>query len=142
MGEHKILSQIVELRILLQNICDGFDQASANKKSQLTMRDKVLFMLDQHPKCSPGLLIEKLGVAKSNLALLCKSLCEGGQIVVCKSEEDKRNVFYNITEKGKAELENFYTNMAVEINVDRESKIIEKKLDDVLYFLNKKYAKK
>lgn len=146
MEEHKLQKQIIELRILLQGICDGFDEKNANKKLQLTMKNKVLFVLEQNPKCSPGCLIEKLGIAKSNLAILCKSLIDCGEIMLSKSEGDKRNIFYSLTPKGTAELNLFYHNMETEnggnVGNDKETKLIEKKLDDVIYFLNKKYSKK
>ena len=138
----KLLEQIVELRIMLQNICDGFNTEQFNKQSMLTMDKKVLFVLSKNADCPPSKLIETLGIAKSNLALLCKSMVDNGQISVSKSDLDKRNVFYNITKKGQEELNQFYCSMANEASLNlnkREQNMIEKRFDEIIEFINKKY---
>ena len=48
MKNTKLQEQIVELRILLQSVCDGFDTQQLNKKSTLTMRTKVLYVIIVH----------------------------------------------------------------------------------------------
>lgn len=142
MRNNKLQEQFVELRIMLQSICDGFDAENLNKKSSLTMRTKVLYALSKNERCCPSVLIDKLGIAKSNLALLCKTMCEDGVIFAVKSEQDKRNIYYSITEKGLAELNGFYNAMAEEIKLtDRETKVMEKKFSEIIEFINKKYNK-
>ncbi len=142
MKNNKLQEQFVELRIMLQSICDGFDAENLNKKSSLTMRTKVLYALSKNERCCPSVLIDKLGIAKSNLALLCKTMCEDGVIFAVKSEQDKRNIYYSITEKGLAELNSFYNAMAEEIKLtDREAKVMEKKFSEIIEFINKKYNK-
>ncbi len=138
----KLQEQIVELRILLQNICDGFSTENFNKKTSLTMRTKVLFVLSKRKLCSPSVLIETLGVAKSNLALLCKSLCEEGVIKADKGNNDKRNIYYSLTPKGERELNEFYVLMSNEVDYalnDKDMKIMEKKFDEIIEFLKRKY---
>ena len=106
------------------------------------MRTKVLFVLSKNPQCPPSVLIETLGIAKSNLALLCKSMCEEGVIVADKGSNDKRNIYYSITAKGERELNEFYVGMSGEVDValnEREMKMMEKKFDEIIEFLNKKY---
>lgn len=142
MKNNKLQEQFVELRIMLQSICDGFDAENLNKKSSLTMRTKVLYALSKNERCCPSILIEKLGIAKSNLALLCKTMCEDGVIFAVKSDQDKRNIYYSITEKGLVELNEFYNAMADEIKLtDRETKVMEKKFSEIIDFINKKYNK-
>ena len=142
MKNNKLQEQFVELRIMLQSICDGFDAENLNKKSSLTMRTKVLYALSKNERCCPSILIEKLGIAKSNLALLCKTMCEDGVISAVKSDQDKRNIYYSITEKGLVELNEFYNAMADEIKLtDRETKVMEKKFSEIIDFINKKYNK-
>ncbi len=138
----KLTEQIVELRIMLQSICDGFSTENFNKKTTLTMRTKVLFVLSKNSQCPPSVLIETLGIAKSNLALLCKSMCEEGVIVADKGSNDKRNIYYSLTAKGERELNEFYVGMSSEVDValnEREMKTMEKKFDEIIDFLNKKY---
>lgn len=52
----------------------------------------------------PSELIEALGIAKSNLANLSKSLIAEGVIDSYKSMGNYRNIFYRITDKGLNEL--------------------------------------
>lgn len=145
MKNFNLPEQIVELRIMLQGICDGFSTENFNKKTTLTMRVKVLYMLSKNKNCPPSVLIEGLGIAKSNLALLCKAMCEEGVICASKSETDKRNVYYSLTAKGERELKEFYGLMLSEFDLsltERETKIIEKKFEEIIDFLNKKYKGK
>ena len=128
----RIQEQIIQLRILLQNVCDGFDNENFNKKTTLTMRTKVLYVISRNENCTPSTLINTLGIAKSNLALLCKGLCDDGVIETTKSDGDK----------GERELVEFYFTMASDLKLTaREQKSMEKKFDDIINFLNKKVNK-
>ncbi len=138
----KLQKQLISLRILLHKLCDGFDTKDFNKKSVLTMKYKLLFLLNEEEECSPSVIINKLCIAKSNLALLCKGLLEEGLITSRKNDEDKRNITYKITTRGQKELNDFVLKMAEEnpalSRSEKEVKLIERKLDDVIDFLNKK----
>jgi DNA-binding MarR family transcriptional regulator len=146
MKGYKLAKNVVNLRIMLQNICEGYDDEVENKKVLLTMRIKVLFFISNNKNATPMMLIENLGLAKSNLALLCKSLIEEELIISNKNETDKRNIYYVITEKGLKEISDYYDALNLEFDNlkinDKESKIIEKKLDDIILFINKKTTKK
>jgi len=139
----KIQRQITMLRIILQKICDGFDTKEANKRSFLTARLKVLFLLSEQKEVSPGYLIEKLGIAKSNLALLCSAMVNEGLITSSKNQEDKRNITYFITEKGNIELDVFLDDMEKEladvIISDKEYRLLERKLDEILDIFKRKF---
>ncbi len=139
----KLAKQITELRILLQNATDGFSVDNANKNAKLTMERRVLFVLNNFDKVKPITLITKLGIAKSNLALLCKSMTDDGYINVEKEENDKRNIFYSITAKGVAELNQYMDSISNDVSSiagsEKEAKEISKKLDDIIEFLNRKY---
>lgn len=106
------------------------------------MNKKILFVLSKNKNCPPAVLIDTVGIAKSNLALICKSMLAEGTISAKKSESDKRNIFYNITEKGINELNNFYSDIANEnelaLSNDKETRLMEKKFDEIIEFLNKK----
>lgn len=143
MKQDKLAKQITELRIMLQNITDGFSVDSANKNAKLTMERRVLFILNNNKKVKPITLITKLGIAKSNLALLCKSMIDGGFITCEREELDKRNIYYEITAKGVAELNQYIDSISNDVGSivenDKEAKLIEKKLEDIIEFLNRKY---
>ncbi len=143
MKQDILAKQITELRIILQNITDGFSVDSANKNAKLTMERRVLFVLNSNKKVKPITLITKLGIAKSNLALLCKSMIDGGFITCEKDENDKRNIYYEITAKGVAELNQYIDSISNDVcsicKNEKETKEISKKLEDVIEFLNRKY---
>lgn len=139
----KIQRQITMLRIMLQKMCDGFDVKEANKRSVLTAKQKVLFLLSEQKEVSPSYLIEKLGIAKSNLALLCSGMVNEGLISVAKNQEDKRNITYSITNKGEKELTTFLDDMDRELSEvianDKEYRLLEKKLDEILEIFKRKF---
>ena len=69
-------------------------------------------------------------------------MCEEGVIVADKGNNDKRNIYYSLTAKGERELNEFYVLMSGEVDValnEREMKMMEKKFDEIIEFLNKKY---
>ena len=143
MKQDRLAKQITELRILLQNITDGFSLDSANKNAKLTMERRVLFVLNNEKRVKPITLITKLGIAKSNLALLCRSMIDAGYMTCEKEENDKRNIYYEITAKGVAELNQYIDTISNDVGTivsnDKEAKAMEKKLDDIIEFLTRKY---
>jgi DNA-binding MarR family transcriptional regulator len=50
---------------------------------------------------SPKLLMEQLGIQKTNLSLLCKKLLDNKLISKMRSEDNKKQIAYCITLKGK-----------------------------------------
>jgi len=134
--------QLISLRIELEKLCDGYDTDDANKKSNLTLKMKVLFCLSEEGELSPNYLISKLGIAKSNLTMLCRSMLEEGIIASKKSETDKRNISYIITNKGAKQLKGYLNQVKLDnINLYksvRQAKSIEKKITELMKLLNKK----
>lgn len=102
----RLIDEIIELRILLSYVSDGFSLEDASKYTPLTTRIKVLFLLEQKD-FSPFELIEIVGIAKSNLANLLKTMIRDGVVVSYKAENNSKNIFYTITESGLNELKNY-----------------------------------
>ena len=99
--------QLTELRILLDEFCDGFNNVTFNKNNTLTFKSKFLHLLARYGERSPQFFIEKLCLAKGNLTQLCKPLLEEGVIMVKKNTKT-RGILYALTEKGNKALENIY----------------------------------
>ncbi len=140
----KLNKQLVNLRVMLEHISEGNEQVG-NKDAQLTMRLKALFTIAGNKNCTPSLLIERLVVAKSNLAIICKGLIEEGLIESGKTENDKRNIFYNITPKGEDELKNYYEQLETKLNNNiniKDIKLVERKIDELCMLLTKTLNKK
>lgn len=141
----KLNKQFINLRILLEQICESDDKETGVKDSQLTMRMKVLFTISSVKNCPPAQIIEQLCIAKSNLAILCKGLLDEGLITSEKTESDKRNIYYNLTKKGEEELNHYFDALEKKTTgklSGKDLKIIEKKVDDLVVLLNKSASKK
>lgn len=99
MSDLQGIKDIVGLIARLEVLCEGFDDL--NKTAVLTSKVKVLLEVSNQNNVSPNKLKTKIGLAKSNLTLLCNSLVKDGLITKDRDEFDNRAIFYNITEKGK-----------------------------------------
>ena len=99
MSELQGIKDIVGLIARLEVLCEGFDDL--NKTAVLTSKVKVLLEVSNQNNVSPNKLKTKVGLAKSNLTLLCNSLVKDGLITKNRDEFDNRAIFYNITEKGR-----------------------------------------
>jgi DNA-binding MarR family transcriptional regulator len=104
-----MIKNIVSLTSRLQNLCEGFDDSK--KTALLSAKLKILLEVSQHKKLSPGILKNRVGLAKSNLALACNMLTKQGLIVKSKDEFDTRSIFYSITSKGDEVLNQILTKM-------------------------------
>ena len=99
MSELQGIKDIVGLIARLEVLCEGFDDL--NKTAVLTSKVKVLLEVSNQNNVSPNKLKIKVGLAKSNLTLLCNSLVKDGLITKNRDDFDNRAIFYNITEKGR-----------------------------------------
>ena len=83
------------------------------------------------------MLKTNIGLAKSNLAILCNSLVKDGLIQKTKDEFDSRSIFYNITESGSQFLnsvlaqmkKNFEGELAYKNNLRQINSSVEDLLD-------------
>ena len=113
-------------------LCEGFDEV--NKNAVMTAKFKVLLVLSQEEKVAPAVLKQAVGLAKSNVALLCNKLLDEGLIEKYKDSFDNRAIYYSITNLGLAELnknlaqmnKNFKNELEYKNNLDEISKISKK----------------
>jgi len=94
----EILSLIINFEYLLKSTdTDKFD-----------IKFKVLHLIDRNEKVTPNFLIEKLGMARSNLAIMCNKLNKSGLISKHKEILNKKEIYYTITPEGKTLLDENY----------------------------------
>ena len=106
-------------------------------KTDLTNSElKVLYFIDEYTSVSPKTLILKLGINKSNLALLTKQLSDKKLIDIRRSPSDKRNKVIVLTSFGKHALEKYFDELSKFFHDDQED--IEPLLQKLLEYLNKK----
>ena len=86
----------------LELLLEGFDES--NKNALVSSRFKILLQLSFAEKLTPSQIKQSVGLAKSNVAILCNKLLEDGLIQKIRDSFDNRAIFYSITEMGKTEL--------------------------------------
>lgn len=103
--DNKRIKNILSLAIRLENLCEGFDET--NKSAVLTSKVKVLLEISKENSVTPNTIKSNIGLAKSNIAIMCNALVEEGLIHKNKDSADTREISYSITEKGLDELDKF-----------------------------------
>lgn len=130
------LDRLIELRILINSVCDGFSNDNLNKNLSLSTKTKILFLLKDKDLC-PSDMIFSLGIAKTNLANILKSMMDEELIISYKNIDNSKNVFYRITAKGSKDL-CCYEEKLKEIetikNAQNDDKITES-LNNIIHFL-------
>lgn len=136
----ELARNIMKLRILSSNACESFEK-QMNKKNLLTTKVRILFLIDEYKTVSPTFLIDRLYVAKSNIALFCKQLLLEGLISSSQDLIDKRIIYYCLTPKGKEFLKSKLSFIQDNLDsaVDTEEK---KKLNESMSYVNKVLSKK
>lgn len=107
-----LINQLIDLRILLANVCDGFE--NNGKSTSLSSRLKILFLLETSD-CSPNDLISKLCIAKSNIANILKTMIKDDLVENYRESNNSKNVYYKITAKGLEILINYKNKLVDEI---------------------------
>ena len=97
---YSFANSIVWLKLLTDRICEG-----KNKKNGLFLVSyQVLFVLNENERFIPKELVLSLGLAKSNLAIIAKKMMKDGLIERTKDLQNRKEIYYNITLKGKEVL--------------------------------------
>lgn len=103
---------LAELHVLCSNLT-----SIINKK--LTENEyKVMVFLKIYGVCSPKLLISKIGIVKTNLALTLKKLIEKQFVNVEINNADARSKQYSLTKQGTEVIDNILNNINSIINKD------------------------
>ena len=80
----EILSLIINLEYLLKN----------SDSMKFDIKLKVLHIIKNNEKTTPNDIIDKLGMARSNLAIMCNKLIKEGLISKHKDALNKKEIFY------------------------------------------------
>lgn len=120
--------KVIEIESLTENLLKSC-------KNSTMLRLKVLYFASVYENLSVSMIIEKLGLKKSNFALLTAELEKEGLIEIKQAEIDRRCRTISLTEKGKTELASFEE--ALEKQLGATSVEVDKALDTLMNFLNK-----
>ena len=125
----KNVDKLLEIEALTENLTKHF----ANNN---LLKVKVLYFISQYENLSVSMIIEKLGLKKSNFALMTKDLEKEGLIAAKQGEIDKRCRLMALTEKGKQELSTYLKNL--ETFFSETNNEVEKAIETLCLYLNKK----
>ena len=100
----KNVDKIIEIEALTENLTKHY------AKNNL-LKIKVLYFISQYENLSVSKIKKKLGLKKSNFALMTKELEQEGLVTSKQGEIDKRCRLMHLTEKGKAELEAYLSSI-------------------------------
>lgn len=125
----KNADKILEIEALTENLTKHF----ANNN---LLRIKVLYFISQYENLSVSMIIDKLGLKKSNFALISKELENEGLVISKQGEIDRRCRLMFLTEKGKTEL-GAYLNL-LDQHFGEQNSEFENALNIVSTYLNKK----
>lgn len=120
--------RIIEIESLAENLLKS-------RKNSPLLRLKVLYFASVYENLSVSMIIEKLGIKKSNFALLTRELEEEGLIEILQAEIDKRCRSIKLTNKGREELESYAAE--VESMLAPSSIEVDKALETIIDYLNK-----
>lgn len=126
----KRASNLIEIESLLENLM---------KKKNVggILRMKILFFSRLYENLSISMIIDKLGIQKTNFALMTAALEKEGCIVVKKSNLDRRCRVVELTEKGNNELDGYLKELdraldATSPEIDYAIEILSKYLNKII----------
>lgn len=120
--------KIIEIESLTENLLKS-------RKNSPLLRLKVLYFTSVYQNLSVSMIIEKLGIKKSNFALLTSQLENEGLVEINQAEIDRRCRTMRLTEKGRAELEEYEKEL--EVALGPTSLEVDKALGTIIDFMNK-----
>ncbi len=100
----KNIDKLIEIEGLLENLM------KSNREGGI-LRIKVLYFCYLYQNLTVSMIIDKLGIKKTNFAIMTKELENESCITIKKSNLDKRCRMVELTEKGKKEIETFIKNL-------------------------------
>lgn len=98
MNETNVFSKsIIELKLIADRMAEG----KVDEPGIFSNMHQILYIVNKKESVSPKEIILELNIAKSNLAILAKKMIEDGLIESHKDADNRREIFYTITEKGR-----------------------------------------
>ena len=125
----KNVHKLIEIEALLENLTKHF------AKNNL-LKFKVLYFISQYENLSVSMIIDKLGIKKSNFAIMSKELEVEGLIFSKQGEIDKRCRMLFLTEQGKTQLSDFLS--SIESTFNEKNNEVDQAIETLTNYLNKK----
>lgn len=124
----KRAEKLMEIEALLENLMKSHKEGGF-------LRKKILFFCSLYQNLTISMIIEKLGIKKTNFALMISQLEKDGSIIIKQSNIDRRCRLVEVTDKGKGEIEE-YVNQ-IENFLSSSSPEEDRAMDLLLTYLNR-----
>lgn len=124
----KRTEKFIEIESLLENVLKSHREGSL-------LRTKILFFSSIYENLSVSMIIDKLGIKKTNFALMTAALEKEGCLVIKKSNMDKRCRVIELTSKGRQELDEYMK--GIEKSLGPTSPEVDYAVDVLCKYLNK-----
>ena len=124
----KKIEKLIEIEALLENLMKSHKDGGI-------LRIKILFFCSIYQNLSVSMIIDKLGIKKTNFALMTAELEKEGCIVIKKSNLDRRCRFVELTEKGRKEVDDYLKEL--DKSLGNTTPEVDKAVDILSAYLNK-----
>lgn len=124
----KKIEKLIEIEALLENLMKSHKDGGI-------LRTKILFFCSIYQNLSVSMIIDKLGIKKTNFALMTAELEKEGCIVIKKSNLDKRCRLVELTDKGRKELDDYLKEL--DKSLSNTTPEVDKAVDILSAYLNK-----
>lgn len=126
----KRIEKLIEIETLIENLMK-------KKHPGGILRMKILFFSRLYENLSISIIIEKIGIKKTNFALMTSALEKEGCLVIKKSVLDKRCRVIELTEKGNAELDDYLKDLDKDLGptspeVDYAIEVLDKYINKII----------
>lgn len=124
----KRAEKLIEIEALLENLVKSHREGGF-------LRKKILSFCSLYQNLTISMIIDKLGIKKTNFALMISQLQKDGSIIIKQSGIDKRCRLVEVTDKGKKEIEDYVSQ--IEKALKSSSPDEDKAMDLILIYLNR-----
>lgn len=124
----KRAEKLIEIEALLENLMKSHREGGF-------LRKKILFFCSLYQNLTISMIIDKLGIKKTNFALMISQLQKDGSIIIKQSSIDKRCRLVEVSDKGKKEIEDYVSQ--IEKALKSSSPDEDKAMDLMLTYLNR-----
>ena len=124
----KNIEKLLEIEALIENLMKSHKEGGI-------LRTKILFFCSLYQNLSVSMIIDKLGIKKTNFALMTAQLEKEGCIVIKKSNLDRRCRLVELTKKGREELDLYLKTMTKALGHTPVE--VDKAIDTLSKFLNR-----